>query len=156
MRSLFLLAIFVPLFSLAESECLPSASSCEMYLCKEREMSCGRRGYWLNYGLPFCEKFLKNERAFSPACQGWLPKVRLCLQSQARELDGVGSCNELRQQALHGHIDCYLRTGFCELTGRDQFQVLWELKSALGEAQTWQESYLLAQACSARASSPRP
>ncbi|HRO67040.1 MAG TPA: hypothetical protein PL182_05710 [Pseudobdellovibrionaceae bacterium] len=148
MRAFFLLAIFVPLFSFAETECRPSAGSCELYLCKEREMSCGEKGYWLNYGLSFCEKFLRNEHSFSPACRSWLPKVRLCLQNQVQELNDVGSCNELRRRALHGHIDCYLHTGFCELSGRDQFQVLWELRSALGEVQTWQESYLLAQACS--------
>ncbi|MBX3039149.1 MAG: hypothetical protein KF789_00405 [Bdellovibrionaceae bacterium] len=154
MRLLLSLLLILPLSSLAQTTCQPTADSCEMYLCKEREISCGAKGYWLNYGFPFCQRFLEKEQEFSPVAQGWLRKVRTCLQTQVQELSPGAACSNIRQQALHGHIDCYLQTGFCDLNNRDQIQVLWELKSALGELQTWQESYLLAQACSTRAPQP--
>lgn len=134
--------------------CTPSSSSCDFYVCKEKEMNCGRHGYWSQFGYPFCQKFLKDEKQFSDRSQTWLQEVRLCLQERAQEDSRkpyVG-CETLETEALHSHVDCYVDTGFCDLNFTEQLRVYWYLRSALRNPQTWREAQLLHETCRSKGS----
>lgn len=131
----------------AQGACVPSDQSCEFYTCKEQELACGPKGYWQDFGPPYCEKFLKDEARFSPQSQIWLQDVRFCLQERVQVLSEGTSCLNLHKHAMHSHVSCYVDTGFCELSNMEQMRVYWYLKSALRSADTWKEAYLLNRAC---------
>ena len=101
----------------------PSETDCKYYLEIENSYKCGPRGYLLNFGHRLCEKYLRGEPHSRPAVQEWFPKVRYCLQdfiSRGTFFD----CADLRKQALDSHVGCYKTTGFCELSGKDERQIL--------------------------------
>ncbi|WP_148278719.1 hypothetical protein [Bdellovibrio bacteriovorus] len=145
LRYLILLFLFTPI--IAQATCVPSDNSCDYYQCKEQELSCGSRGYWMNFGKPYCESFLKDEKKFAPRAQTWLQDVRLCLQERTLELDRQTSCNDIYDVAMHSHVSCYVDTGFCELNTVERARVYWYLKGALRSAKTWEEATLLHKAC---------
>lgn len=141
----------VPLFMLlpmaAHAACIPSDNSCEYYQCKEQELRCGPKGYWQNFGHPYCEAFLRDQHKFAPRAQTWLQDVRLCLQERTLELNPQTSCGELYDKAMHSHVSCYVDTGFCDLTTLERARIYWYLKGALRSAKTWEEAHLLHKAC---------
>ncbi|WP_413568172.1 hypothetical protein ACLWBD_10775 [Bdellovibrio sp. HCB117] len=146
-RYLIFLALLFPLTSVAQGNCFPSENSCDFYQCKEQERQCGAEGYWMNFGHPYCESFLKDQQQFYPRTQVWLKDVRLCLQERVQQVSQEASCNDLHKQAMHSHVSCYVDTGFCDLTYLERARVYWYLKGALRSASTWQEAALLHQAC---------
>lgn len=151
MSRLFLAFITVlASFAAMASSCLPSDQSCDFYACKEREQACGKRGYWQNFGYPYCQKFLKDEARFSPRSQIWLQDVRYCLQERIQEVAEGTSCKDLHTMAMDSHVSCYVDTGFCDLKYMEQVRIYWYLKGALRSADTWREAYLLKQACAQR------
>lgn len=143
--ALLLLAYFS--LNAVHAACVPSDHSCEFYACKEQELACGTKGYWQDFGHPYCEKFLRDESRFSQQSQIWLQDVRLCLQERVQVLSEGTSCRNLHKEAMHSHVSCYVDTGFCELSNMEQMRVYWYLKSALRSADTWKEAYLLNRAC---------
>jgi hypothetical protein len=148
LRYLILLLLFTP--TIAQATCVPSDNSCEFYACKEREHACGKKGYWQDFGYPYCEKFLVDEERFSPRSQIWLQDVRYCLQERVQEVSEGTSCKNLHTQAMDSHVSCYVDTGFCDLTYMEQVRIYWYLKGALRSKDTWREAYLLKQACANR------
>ncbi|WP_347357244.1 hypothetical protein [Bdellovibrio sp.] len=155
--SRLILAIFTILVSLtaAASSCVPSDQSCDFYACKEREHSCGKKGYWQNFGYPYCQKFLKDEARFSPQSQIWLQDVRYCLQERIQHMAEGASCSNMHTIAMDSHVSCYVDTGFCDLSYVEQVRIYWYLKGALRSTDTWREAYLLKQACFSRFVVPR-
>ena len=115
----FLLLILISLNAFAG----PSETDCRFYLEVEESFKCGPRGYLLNFGHRLCEKYLRAEPHARSAVQLWFPKVRFCLQ----DFISTGTflnCDDLRKQALDSHVGCYKSTGFCELSGKDERQIL--------------------------------
>lgn len=146
-----ILSLFLALSPLnANAACPASDSSCDFYICKEQEHPCGPRGYWMEFGQPYCEKFLLDEGSFSPQSQVWLQDVRLCLQERVADISSEFSCETIHKEAMHSHVSCYVDTGFCELTYFEKLKIYWYLKGALRNSRTWLEAQLLNQACKAQ------
>ncbi|WP_413581300.1 hypothetical protein [Bdellovibrio sp. HCB288] len=152
-RNLILTSVFLlsPVLLAMDSdlfgECPTSHTSCEFYRCKAAQQPCGKNGYWENFGIPYCEVFVKDQHKFSPDSQIWLQDVRLCLQVRLQETATGLTCSKIKKAAMHDHVSCYVDTGFCNLTMREQFKIMWYLKGALRDLKTWQEAELLRRAC---------
>ncbi len=103
----------------------PSETDCNYYQEVEESYKCGHRGYPLNLGHRLCEKYLRAEPHARPRVKAWFPKVRFCLQNFIEENNGFfRDCDDLRQRSVDAHVDCYRETGFCELSARDERQIL--------------------------------
>ncbi|MDG0816638.1 hypothetical protein [Bdellovibrio svalbardensis] len=113
----------------------------------EQEKSCGSKGYWKEFGYPYCTKFLINQNKFSPRLQRWLTDVRECLQVRVSESTQQASCSQTYRAAMDSHVSCYVDTGFCELNMAERFKIYWSLKGALRHQITWKEARLLRHAC---------
>ncbi|WP_413561246.1 hypothetical protein [Bdellovibrio sp. HCB209] len=150
MKQILILSAFLLLPFMAGAsplDCPISHESCGFYRCMEQEAPCGKKGYWRDFGIPYCELFVRDEAKFSPDSQIWLQDVRLCLQVRLREtVDGL-QCGEIKNKAIDDHVSCYVDTGFCQLTFREQFKIMWYLKGALRDYRTWREADLLRRAC---------
>ncbi len=152
----FLLALlFIILPILSHANCSASADSCEFYRCMEREQSCGKHGYWREFGYPYCQKFLTTQDRFSLTSQRWLTDVRECLQQRVGESVEHTSCSSTYRIAMDSHISCYVDTGFCELSFPEQLKIFWNLKGALRRPITWKEAHLLNKACATK-ENPQP
>ncbi|QLY26971.1 hypothetical protein [Bdellovibrio sp. KM01] len=128
-------------------DCPISNNSCEFYRCMEQEQPCGKKGYWQNFGIPYCELFVKDESKFKISSQLWLQDVRLCLQERLRDTVEGLQCGDIKTKAIDDHVSCYVDTGFCQLPFNEQFKIMWYLKGALRDLQTWREAELLRRAC---------
>lgn len=145
---LLLFTLLLPFASFAD--CTPSANSCDFYRCEEEHQNCGPKGYWQNFGYPYCMKFLKNQSSFSRDSQRWLTDVRECLQVRVGEVAAHLSCNHIEKEALDSHVSCYVDTGFCHLKNSEKWKIYWYLKGSLRNPRTWYEAVLLSYACSPR------
>lgn len=143
---LLILGLFTTHPSLAEA-CTPSADHCEYYRCMERARSCGPRGYWQDFAIPYCQKFVNDNAKFNKESQRWLRDVRECLQVRLNEVAGKASCNQIKDDAMDSHVGCYVDTGFCSLDAADKIKIFWYLKGAIRDWRTWKEAELLRQAC---------
>ncbi|MFM6927895.1 MAG: hypothetical protein ACKOX6_05485 [Bdellovibrio sp.] len=143
---LLILGLFATLPTLAET-CTPSANNCEYYRCMERSRSCGRNGYWQDFAIPYCQKFVDDNAKFNTESQRWLRDVRECLQVRLGEVSANSTCNQIKDAAMDSHVGCYVDTGFCSLAAADQIKVMWYLKGAIRDWRTWKEADLLRQAC---------
>ena len=118
----YLLIIFLNLTTfnaLAELQA-PIENSCSFYLSLEQSIPCGPSGYTLDFGYPYCEKFLKsNFYRFSRRGKKFLIKNSFCLQEEIyknySENDNL-TCKKLKNIAFSGHADCYIDSGFCDLS----------------------------------------
>ncbi len=111
--------------TLAHAEsCTPASDSCGFYTCMETQAQCGTEGYLTSFGGPLCRAYLDHEPKLSNNLQTWFPKVRYCLQAALLQIGDQVKCDELDQKAFASHFDCYVSTGFCELTFRDQFEII--------------------------------
>jgi hypothetical protein len=103
----------------------PSSRNCEYYKTVEASYQCGSSGYPLQFGHRLCQKYLKAEPSMSKAVKRWFPKIRLCLQQYIERNHGsFRSCGDLHQRAIDSHVNCYLKTGFCDLSWADSIQIL--------------------------------
>jgi hypothetical protein len=143
---LLILSLFTTLPTLAET-CTPSANNCEYYRCMERNRSCGSKGYWQDFAIPYCQKFVDDNAKFNTESQRWLRDVRECLQVRLDEVSANSSCNQIKDNAMDSHVGCYVDTGFCSLAAADQIKIMWYLKGAIRDWRTWKEAELLSQAC---------
>ncbi len=120
------------------SEALPPAADCEAYLnfddchlcsfydCRAATSACDGGGYLETFMARYCRRYaLVTEPRVSPAAQAWLGRVRHCL---AEGIDSAvppdADCDTTRRLAQDTHTQCYLETGFCELSLRDWLGVL--------------------------------
>ncbi|WP_413587380.1 hypothetical protein [Bdellovibrio sp. HCB274] len=129
------------------ADCPVSHESCEFYRCMSKQQPCGKKGYWKGFGIPYCELFVKDEHKFSQDSQIWLQEVRFCLQVRLRETADGLRCAQIKQKAIQDHVSCYVDTGFCQLSFPEQFKIMWYLKGALRDINTWREADLLRRAC---------
>lgn len=104
---------------------LDGASACDFYLCQEDEIPesdrCGEEGYYIGYGYKYCNRFQEtaNER-LSPEGSAWVGRVMPCLMAVIQdEVVLKDSCETTKQIAFDSHPDCYLESGFCDLTPDD-------------------------------------
>ncbi len=116
--------IILLLISFRAIACIPSDNSCDFYSCQETIYRCGEKHYLSALAEPLCEKYLALEnRTQSNRLIDWMPKVRLCLQQELLS-DKNQNCDELRKQAIDSHFECYIKSGFCGLSLKEQWRVL--------------------------------
>lgn len=124
------------------------SSSCTFYDSLEVSFVCGKRGYALNYGKKFCEKFSKETYKFSKEGQIWLDNTMLCLQQNLYDLNPNLSCKALRKKAFDSHIPCYLDNGYCDLDTEDKKLVVKTVfLSSLFRPRTWRPSLKVLRNC---------
>lgn len=93
----------------------PSSENCDYYLHLEEQFRCGAKSYFVEaHGL--CVKYLKAQNQTSREIQEFFPKVRYCLQNEIYQMGSRVTCENLEQVAIKSHVDCYLATGFCDLS----------------------------------------
>jgi hypothetical protein len=133
-----LLFISMPLsmvsaFASPETGCADRIGNCDYYECRESLQNCGSKGYLLRFGYHYCSKFMGGVRPRMTA-QGaaWMATVARCLQEKVEQIPLATSCEVTADEAIASHPDCYVDTGYCELTDGDKFRVaktIWkELK----------------------------
>ncbi len=104
---------------------VPSRNDCNYYLDVERDFKCGFKGYPLKFGYRLCEKYLEAQPGMTRAVQRWFPKIRYCLQNYLEtERASIRDCKDLHRKAINSHINCYVQTGFCDLSVLDQAQIV--------------------------------
>lgn len=149
--SLFLL--LTPLVSLAGDVCEPNVDSCGFYLCQEKIHNCGPKGYPVGFGFKFCQIYLDRENHYSPAAHAWLRRVRVCLMEEfaKTDLEHPGrTCSAVKSDGFGSHAGCYVKTGFCELSGVDYIQIFWAMKSSVIHAEIFKDARSVAKACAQR------
>ncbi len=115
---------------------LTGAEACDYYRCKEesqpQEEQCGDSGYYLGYGLKYCQRFQQSTRShLSAAGDRWLDSVMNCLmRSNEEEVTPDQSCQELKTIAFDSHPGCYVQTGFCELSWNDKAWIFFTVDRA--------------------------
>src|SRR3954462_5331067 len=100
----------------------PLRLSCDPYIRFEQRCHCGgAQGYFLGYGLKYCERSLA-ETGWTPAGARWRDRTLLCLQralsaAMPRERAQHCDCQALRNYAFESHVSCYTQppTSICHL-----------------------------------------
>jgi hypothetical protein len=112
----------------------PIVPNCNFYTsCLEATCKCGEKGYGLNYGKKYCQKFLSSY-SFSEKGKKWRDATLVCLQERlyaAVPNDSVlCDCNTISQTAYKSHVECYTQSGnsICSLDSAD-LGVVYELIS---------------------------
>jgi hypothetical protein len=150
---LTLFFLLTPLLSWAGDVCEPNVDSCGFYLCKEQTHNCGPKGYPIGFGFKFCQIYLHSEKNYSPAAHAWLRRVRVCLMEEFAKTDAENpgrTCGEIKSEGFGSHVGCYVKTGFCELSGVDYLQIFWAMRSSMIHAEIYEDAYGVAKVCAQR------
>jgi len=106
------------------TNCQPNHHSCDFYQCLENQVQCGKSGYPLAFGKRYCQAYMNREAGVSVRLGRWYQKVRYCLQESLIDADHeFNSCQELRAGSLHKHVQCYLESGYCDLSMGEKMQI---------------------------------
>ena len=101
-------------------DCIPG-EGCQYYICEEKIRNCGTRGYLISYGYKYCNLFTsKYYSRFSKIGQEWVSKTAYCLQSKINAFPDSLSCKRIRKEAMKGHLECHLESGYCNLSRKDK------------------------------------
>lgn len=104
---------------IAQEVCFSTSNSCSAYQCLENRYQCGEKGYLRQYGLRMCETYLRQQDKLSAPLRAWYQRVRVCLQDSLL-VHPFSSCEEIEEHAFASHLDCYIFTGYCELSEQDK------------------------------------
>lgn len=119
-----MLIILINFQKIKSQDCLPG-EDCRYYLCEEKNRNCGAKGYLISYGYKYCNLFTsKFYSRFSANGQEWVRKTAWCLQSQINALPDSLSCSTFKKEAMKGHIECHLESGYCNLLKKDKKLVI--------------------------------
>ena len=102
-------------------DCVPEHNSCSFYLCLEKQLKCGTKGYPISYGYKFCHNFL-NVNMKTEKGKQWLMDTRLCLQQRVIESKQT-NCQDLWEDSIRDHVNCYIETGYCDLSSKEKTKV---------------------------------
>lgn len=132
MLRLIFLTIFISLTTIVHADgreyLIPkvSNSSCNFYEKIGGQLNCELNSdYCIQYGFKYCSKFQDLKKSGIGDLTKWVPKVTICLQrelSDPQVYDENSSpvtssvCEKVRFRAFHSHPECYVNSGFCELT----------------------------------------
>jgi len=89
-----------------------SQLSCAFYNRLEQQCNCnGTDGYFIAYGLRYCERFLKST-GWTPAGTKWRDQTLICLQQSLSPALPQGpsaacDCQNARNIAWQTHVRCY-------------------------------------------------
>lgn len=154
---LFFLSTFVvfSFFGAALAAPQPSSLDCHFYLEIESEMRCGPQAYFQKWALPMCEKYVQYETdpfkkwLVTSELRAWFPKVRLCLQQYLAAAGSNLSCHNLPEHANQSHVQCYVQTGYCEMSGLSKAQLAsLSAKAVIIDPDLWEQSaWEIAEIC---------
>jgi hypothetical protein len=133
----------------AKEPCVPSQDSCASYQCLENQKKCGAQSYIKTFGQPQCQKYLNMQPDVSNSLQIWFRNVRYCLQEKLID-NQKKSCAELEKIGFDSHIECYLQTGFCDLSWADYTTVFRSVGASLFEGSSFTTGVQIEYACLAR------
>jgi len=134
--------LFAPLAVSATAQ--PSSESCAYYQSLEKELQCGPEAYLKKWAYPMCKKYLKLEPKLSAEVQAWFPAVRFCLQNSLAlaQSQSQVNCENLDQVAIDSHVDCYVETGYCDLSDEDKSHLSGIMGSTIFSSALWIETSL--------------
>lgn len=149
-RPIFFLALGIALFSgFINAYCINQVGSCSYYLCKENELNCGPKGYLVNYGYRYCNKFYQElESKLTASGSQWIQEAAVCLQEKIEHTTTAStSCLNVKKIAYASHSDCYSQASFCELPIEDKFKIIKFLKYEAFKYQTQKEGLQVLFSC---------
>ncbi len=99
---------------------------CEYYRCRDARQPCGDDGYLLGYVGKYCNRFASvTEPRVSPAANAWLKRVRRCLVTWLEDnVPYDATCERVDREGTDSHAECYVETGFCDLSPLDWFGIV--------------------------------
>ncbi len=151
MHSLLFLILSFNAHAAAKNSCASTIGSCDYYLCRESMKSCGDEGYNLRFGYKYCDNFMNEViRKLSPHGQQWMPKVAACLQEKMEKISLKNSCEKIETLAIQSHSSCYQKTGWCELSWDDQWEVMKTMLPVSLNPMIQREFFEIQNACSAK------
>lgn len=112
-----------------ESSCsdylsLDNCGACDYYDCREAESvsQCGDDGYYVAFGAKNCRTLTQlTGPSLSRKGQRWLAATRQCLLEYVEsEISLDADCETIMQKAMDSHVDCYVDSGFCEMSVFDK------------------------------------
>lgn len=120
----FLMSFATGVFASELEECESKRSSCDFYSCVEKEMPCGKDGYFIGFGDRFCRRFDNILDKLSPEGKTWFFNARQCLTGKILSRNKYNNCQEIEEKSYNDHKPCYMDTGYCDLTSSDKFQIM--------------------------------
>lgn len=145
---IFFFVLLQSILSLRAEDCAPYIGSCDYYLCREKEHSCGKKGYYLGFAYKYCKKAEhKLVRRMSERGKNWSRDVALCLQQSVERIPYDENCHDAKKSAVNDHRECYRDTGFCELSKRDRFNVIRVVSTGLRHPQVIKEGLAIINEC---------
>jgi outer membrane protein OmpA-like peptidoglycan-associated protein len=120
--------------AIAAEDCGRYVGSCEFYRCRQRRApsSFPPTGYYLGYGLKYCERFSTRTRPrLSHAGQRWVDMTLYCLQAWIHShLRYDTDPDTVKASAFRSHPDCYVQSGLCFLSPADWLEIWNTIDSA--------------------------
>lgn len=154
MKTVFIIIIMLllPLLSFSEtpSSCAPSSENCDFYKCESARLGCDQDDYLIQFGDKFCRKYLRNQDEYSSQGERFLIQVRACLQTKLAEQNfsaNKKTCRQMEDFAFLTHTDCYVSSGYCELSKSDQRKIMMVAKFKLFNRKVWASYSDLKDAC---------
>ncbi|MCB0413187.1 MAG: hypothetical protein KDD50_02565 [Bdellovibrionales bacterium] len=91
---------------------------------------CGKANYLHDFGYKYC--LLYNEDDFylnsGRETQFFLDDVSLCLREKLEEIEPPkndwGACQSYKKSAIDTHSECYVSSGYCELSKVEQKRIV--------------------------------
>ncbi len=120
-----LLALISSIAFAVADDCTPLIGSCEYYLCREKNHSCGDNGYYVGFAYKYCmnSKNILNSRMSKNGVR-WSNAVAQCLRNSVDKIAYDESCENVKTKAIDDHAVCYSDAGFCDLSTKDQFNIM--------------------------------
>lgn len=146
----FLASLFTA-FAVQASDCSDLIGTCDYYQCIERSQSCGKKGYYIEFGQHYCEKYQADQINYTKRGQEFLNDIRTCLQDELeRENIRTGhlpTCGHIKKFAVETHKTCYEQYGFCSLPDLDQRRIKLTAKKELFDWQMLKFAFWLEKSC---------
>ncbi len=57
------------------------------------------------------------------------------------------TCGEIKKKSFSSHVDCYVSTGFCDLSAKDKLQIFWPMRTSFVHPEVFSDAYSVAQIC---------
>lgn len=132
MKVIYILALLTFLnFKVFASNCSKLKDDCEYYLCIEKIKHCGEKGYFINFGHYYCNKFEIELKNPSSNLVNFLNDTRSCLIESIETIPIDTDCRKFKKKAFKDHVSCYVESGFCELSSKHKRKIISIIKNAL-------------------------
>ncbi|MCM2353025.1 MAG: hypothetical protein NDI63_05355 [Pseudobdellovibrio sp.] len=146
----FLIGVFSAL-TVQASDCADLVGTCYYYKCIERSEACGKKGYYLEFGEHYCEKYQADQDNYTARGQEFLNHIRSCLQDELERenirLGHLPVCDKVKKFAVDTHKTCYQEYDFCSLPDADKRRIKLTAKKELFDWQMLKFAFWLEKSC---------